>query len=64
MIRNSKKTAGFFNKVGSGMYGKKVADRLYTPNNLLWAAWGFVILTPIFVGVGVWVMVSSLAHAR
>ena len=63
-IRNSHKTARFFNKVGSGMYGKKVADRVYTPNNLLLAAWGFVIMAPIFIGVGVWAMVSSLAHAR
>ena len=63
-IRNSKKTADFFNKLGSGMYGKKVADRVYTPNNLLWGAWGFVIMAPIFIGVGVWGMVSSLAHAR
>ena len=44
-IRKPESTAGFFNKVGSQMCGKKIADRLYSSRNILWAGWAFAIFT-------------------
>ena len=45
-IRKPESTARFFNGFGSQMYGKKIADRVYSSKNILWAGWPFVIFTP------------------
>lgn len=64
MIRNSEKTARFFNRLGSSLYGKKVADRVYKARNLLWAAWGFVILGPVMIACSIYMIVHTLVTGR
>lgn len=58
-IRNPGGTASFFHGFGSQMYGSKISDRLYTPKNLLWAAWPFAIITPLGSAFAIY----QIAHA-
>src|SRR4051794_23071899 len=64
MVRNSEKTARFFNGLGSSLYGKKMADRVYKARNLLWAAWGFVILGPVAIAQAVYMIVHTIVTGR
>ncbi len=58
-IRKPESTAKFFNGFGSQMYGKKIADRLYSSKNVLWAGWPFVIFTPFGAALAIY----QIAHA-
>lgn len=58
-IRKPERTAGFFHGFGSQMYGKKISDRVYTPRNILWGAWPFVIMTPCGAALAIY----QIAHA-
>jgi hypothetical protein len=46
--------------MGSRMYGNKVADRVYAPGNLLYAAWPFVVLAPLGAAWAIYEIVHSL----
>jgi hypothetical protein len=59
-IRNPEATAGFFRGAGSQMFGRKVADRVYSSGTVLWAAWPFVILTPFGAALAIYQIVHAI----
>jgi hypothetical protein len=59
-LRHPDRLADFFRRRGTEIYGKKIADRVYTTSNQRWALIPFVIIGPIFVVIGVVNIVSRL----
>lgn len=59
-LRHPDRLADFFRSRGTNLFGKKVADRVYTTSNQRWALVPFAIVGPLFVVAGVVGIVSRI----
>lgn len=59
-LRDPDRLADFLRRRGTEVWGKQIADRVYTTRNQRWALVGFVIVGPPFVVIGVANIVSRM----
>ena len=60
-LRHPERLASWFRRQGTDVFGKKLADRVYTARNQAWALIPFVIMGPIGVVIGVSTFVSHIS---
>ncbi len=59
-IRDPERTANFFRNTGGAMFGRRLARRIYSPGNVLFAAWPFVVLGPLGIALGLYQIVHAI----
>jgi hypothetical protein len=59
-LRHVDKVTRVFHTLGSGMYGRRLADRVYTPRGIRIALIGFLVIGPVFVVIGVVMIIRIL----
>ena len=59
-IRDPERIVSFFRNMGGSMFGQRLARKTYTANNVLWAAWPFVILAPLGIVLGFYQIVHAI----
>jgi hypothetical protein len=59
-LRNLDTVTRFFHALGSGTYGRRFADRVYTRSGIRVALIGFLVIGPVFVVIGIVMIVRIL----